>query len=408
MPRIIATGEQNFLTLREDNLFYIDKSKFIKEWWTNRDRVTLITRPRRFGKTLMLDTVKTFFSREFAGRSDLFAGLEIWKDEEFRNLQGTIPVIYLSFSEIKYSDYTQIVSKIKEIISDLYEYFEPRLNISNFSERSKKQFADVSDDMPDIKAHSALRNLAKYLTWQYQKKPIILLDEYDTPLQEAWLNNSWNEIVGFLRGFFNATFKTNPWLERGLITGITRVSKESIFSDMNNLEVVSVTSDLYADCFGFTEQEVFTAMDEYGLTNKEEVKQWYDGFIFGKEREIYNPWSIIGFLKKRKIAPYWANTSSNSLVSELIAKADVKVKDEFTQLLKGESIVTKLDEEIVFSQLYTTDGAIWSLLMASGYVKPLEFDIINQDYKIIFTNNEVKIIMEKLVSDWFYNGNIYR
>ena len=383
MPRIIATGEQNFLTLREDNLFYIDKSKFIKEWWTNRDRVTLITRPRRFGKTLMLDTVKTFFSREFAGRSDLFAGLEIWKDEEFRNLQGTIPVIYLSFSEIKYSNYTQIVSKIKEIISDLYEYFEPRLNISNFSERSKKQFADVSDDMPDIKAHSALRNLAKYLTWQYQKKPIILLDEYDTPLQEAWLNNSWNEIVGFLRGFFNATFKTNPWLERGLITGITRISNESIFSDMNNLKVVSVTSDLYADCFGFTEQEVFTAMDEYGLTNKEEVKQWYDGFIFGNKREIYNPWSIIGYLSEKRIATYWGNTSSNSLVGELIAKANVKVKDEFTQLLKGESIVTKLDEEIVFSQLLSKKKELFgACLWLQAMLSPLNLILKVENTKL--------------------------
>ena len=237
--------------------------------------------------------------------------------------------------------------------------------------------------MNDAKAKDALLNLSMYLERQFHLKPIILLDEYDSPLHEAWNYKYGDQLVNFMRGFFNSTFKTNPHLERGLITGITRVAKEAIFSDMNNLKVVSVTSDLYADCFGFTEQEVFTAMDEYGLTNKEEVKQWYDGFIFGNKREIYNPWSIIGYLSEKRIATYWGNTSSNSLVGELIAKANVKVKDEFTQLLKGESIVTKLDEEIVFSQLLSKKKELFgACLWLQAMLSPLNLILKVENTKL--------------------------
>ena len=383
MPRKITTGEQYFLTLRQNNLFYIDKSKFIKEWWLGLDRVTLITRPRRFGKTLMLDTVKTFFSPKFADRPDLFAGLEIWKDEEFRNLQGKIPVISLSFSRINDNNYDDIIARIKTALADIYGLFSPLIDINAIPDAEKEIFTSVRKYMTDDTAKDSLHYLCKYLTLQHNIKPIILLDEYDTPLQEAWFHGFWDKLVNFMRGFFNATFKDNPWLERGLITGITRVAKESIFSDMNNLKVVSVTSDLYADCFGFTEQEVFTAMDEYGLTNKEEVKQWYDGFIFGNKREIYNPWSIIGYLSEKRIATYWGNTSSNSLVGELIAKANVKVKDEFTQLLKGESIVTKLDEEIVFSQLLSKKKELFgACLWLQAMLSPLNLILKVENTKL--------------------------
>ena len=402
MPRQIpAAGKQNFSVIIQNNYFYVDKTKFIKNWWIGGDDVTLITRPRRFGKTLMLDTVKTFFSPEFADRSDLFEGLEIWKDEQFRNLQGTIPVIFLSFADINEKAYPETIKRIKECLNDIYNNFSDILDQNLFSERDKRQFDSVQESMSDTTAKTALRYLAKYLVRQGFPKPIILLDEYDTPLQDAWSYKYWDELVIFFRGFFNSTFKTNPYLERGLISVITRIAKESIFSDLNNLKVVTITSDLYSDCFGFTEQEVFKDMDTYGLTNKEEVKQWYDGFIFGKQKEIYNPWSIINFLSDKELDTYWANTSSNSLVSDLLMYSDSTVKKQTESLLNDKSIVTKLDEQIVFKELYKKKGAIWSLLMAAGYVKPITVNRLSKQYELAITNLEAKIILEDKISGWF-------
>ena len=203
-----------------------------------------------------------------------------------------------------------------------------------------------------------------------------------------------------MRVFFNATFKSNPYLERGLITGITRVSKELIFSDMNNLRVVSITSKRYAEYFGFTEEEVFASMDEYGLIDKADVKRWYDGYILGNQKDIYNPWSIINYLSEQEFAPYWVNTASNVRVGDLFVRASAIVKNEAIALLQGESIVTKLDENIAFNQLYTIAGTIWSLLMAAGYLKVLQFDRVQETYELTLTNYEVKLLLHKLFSGW--------
>ena len=358
MARTVATGYENFAEIRQKHYFYVDKTRFIKDWWNGGDFVTLITRPRRFGKTLMLDTVRTFFSHEFAGRSELFEGLEIWKEETFRSLQGTVPVIFLSFADIKERHYEETITAIKELLTSTYRHFARQS--ATFSDWEKKIFSSVHEEMSDVTAKRSVRNLAECLAYQYKNKPIILLDEYDTPLQEAWIHGYWDELVCFMRGFFNSTFKTNPYLERGLISGITRISKESIFSDLNNLNVVTTTSTVYSDCFGFTEGEVFSAMDEYGLTEKEKVKEWYDGFIFGSQKNIYNPWSIIKFLSVRKFDSYWANTSSNTLISKIIGQSDEEIKEKFSILLNGEAITVQFDEEIVFSQLYDEKGAIWN------------------------------------------------
>lgn len=406
MSRVIPTGEQSFITLRRNNYFYIDKTKFISNWWRSGDPVTLITRPRRFGKTLMLDTVKTFFSPEFAEQSEIFSGLEIFNNENFKKIQGTIPVIFISFADIKESSYEDTVSSIKELLSSIYRYFKRILDISLFSDWDKDLFASMNNDMSDQAVKRSIRNLAECLTYKFNNKPIILLDEYDSPLQEAWIKGYWDELVEFLRGFFNSTFKTNPYLERALITGITRVSKESIFSDMNNLEVVTTTSERYADCFGFTESEVFAAMDEYSLTDKEKVKEWYDGFSFGSKKEIYNPWSIINYLQKKKFKAYWANNSSNAIINSLISKSDEYVKEKIKNLIQGKSVTTILDEEVVFSQLYNDSNAIWSFLMASGYVKPLYYNDETNEYEIAFTNYEVHFLMEQLISLWFNKPSV--
>ncbi|MBR4745964.1 MAG: AAA family ATPase, partial [Desulfovibrio sp.] len=401
MARVIPTGTQSFLKLRQKNLFYVDKTKFIQDWWDREDDVTLVTRPRRFGKTLMLDTINTFFSPEFDGRKDLFEGLDIWKNEKFRAIQGKIPVVFISFATVKAGKFDEMVRKIKSLLVRIYNIYRPVIDFNLFSDTELEQFTSVRYDMSDDIAQGSIRELSRYLTRQFGVKAIILLDEYDTPMQEAWLNDYWDEAAEFFRGLFNETFKTNEGLGRGLLTGITRVSKESLFSDLNNLEVVTTTSDLYEDCFGFTEDEVFAAMDEYGLADRDEVRRWYDGFIFGTAKGIYNPWSIIGYLKHRRFAPYWAQTSSNAMVGQIIGSAEREVKEQAEDLLQGKSIAVHLDEDLVFSQLHDKEGAVWSFLMAAGYVKPLRFDPASGMYELALVNREVLSIMEALVSGWF-------
>ena len=411
MARTVAIGIQDFSELRVNDCFYIDKTDFIREWWENRDSVTLITRPRRFGKTLNMSMIEAFFSLDFAGRGDLFEGLSIWEDKKYRELQGTYPVIFLSFARVKEKDYESMRTKICEVITDLYIKFSFLRDSEVLTGKDREYFDRVKIDMVDAVATSALYQLSGYLSRYYGKKVIILLDEYDTPMQEAYIQGYWDDMVSFTRSLFNSTFKTNPFLERGIMTGITRVSKESIFSDLNNLEVVTTTSDKYATAFGFTEDEVFTALDECGLSGqKEKVKQWYDGFTFGKHKDIYNPWSILNFLDKKTFMTYWANTSSNSLVGKLIREGSSRVKESFERLLSGETIKTPIDEQIVYNQLDGNEDAIWSLLLASGYLKVVSYDDlgeleygVEQMYELTLTNHEVRLMFEGMVRGWFKN-----
>ena len=410
MGRTVAIGIQNFNEIIENNYFYVDKTSFIKEWWEGGDSVTLITRPRRFGKTLTMSMVEQFFSVNYAGRGDLFEGLSIWQEEKYRELQGTYPVISLSFANVKESDYEMTRRKICQMLAELYADHSFLLDSDVMEDADRDFFHRVTVDMGDVEATLAIHNLAKYLFRYYGKKVIILLDEYDTPMQEAYVDGYWEELVAFTRSLFNSTFKTNPWLERAIMTGITRVSKESIFSDLNNLKVVTTTSDEYATSFGFTENEVFAALDECSLSDKkEDVKRWYDGFIFGKQRDIYNPWSILNYLDTGEIKTYWANTSSNSLVGKLIRQGSRSIKTSFESLLAGEHLITPIDEQIVYNQLDENETAIWSLLLASGYLKVVDYegydpvDPSEQKYELELTNLEVKIMFQNMIRTWFGN-----
>ena len=407
MAKTIAIGIQSFDKIIEGKYFYIDKTPFIKEWWESGDDVTLITRPRRFGKTLNLSMLEQFFSADYANRGDLFEDLYIWKEEKYRELQGTYPVISLSFANVKENNYPDTRKKICQMLAELYTSHSFLLDSPALEEGDKEFFRRISVDMDDVDATMAIHYLSKYLFLYYGKKVIILLDEYDTPMQEAYVDGYWDELVGFTRSMFNSAFKTNPWLERAIMTGITRVSKESIFSDLNNLEVVTTTSDKYATSFGFTEEEVFAALEECGLSGeKEQVKRWYDGFIFGEHRDIYNPWSILNFLAKGKIDTYWANTSGNALVNKLVREGNTDIKNAFEDLLKGKSINCPIDEQIVYNQLDDNDGAIFSLLLASGYLKVLSHEekrIAGQEpvYELCLTNEEVKDMFYLMVRGWF-------
>ena len=409
MARTVSIGCQDFETIRSNDYLYIDKTQFIKEWWEQGDSVTLITRPRRFGKTLAMSMVEKFFSINYADYGYLFEGLPLWEEEKYRALQGSYPVISLSFAKAKENSFLNSRKKICQIITDLYNQYDFLPDSGKLNDNEKYFFRKVSAEMEDYVATDSLNALSGYLKKYYGKKVIILLDEYDTPMQEAYVNGYWDELAGFTRSLFNATFKTNPHLERAIMTGITRISKESIFSDLNNLSVVTSTSEMYAESFGFTEDEVYTALKEYGIEQQmPEVKRWYDGFSFGSRRDIYNPWSILNYLKTEKFAPYWANTSSNSLVSKLIREGSGKIKEAFEFLLKDESIRTTIDEQIVYDLLDQDEQAVWSLLLASGYLTVKNFETYTtefgewkQEYELKLTNFEVKIMFRNMFRKWF-------
>ena len=402
----VSIGKQNFADIIENKYFYIDKTVLIKEWWDSGDDVTLITRPRRFGKTLNMSMLNCFFSNQYAGRGDLFEGLKIWEYEKYRNIQGTYPVIFLSFAGIKSDNINDAKLQIKGLIATVYGLHRYMLEGNFLSANEKTMFERMTMFMEDALCYSAINMLCSFLERYYGKKAIVLLDEYDTPMQEAYIHGYWDEFTSFIRNIFNNTFKTNPYLERAIMTGITRVSKQSIFSDLNNLNVVTTTSDEYCTYFGFTEDEVYDSLDKFGLSDrKDDVKKWYDGFIFGSHRDIYNPWSITSYLDKKKLAPYWASTSSNGLVSHLLQTASSETKQMMEDLISGREIVVSFDEQIVFNQLDTDESAVWSLLMASGYLKPdtVEYRGVLMEpwYHLTITNLETRSMFSNMFKGWF-------
>ena len=417
--RKISIGKQDYESLITSGCFYVDKTYFIKEWWESQDDVTLITRPRRFGKTLNMSMLECFFSNKYAGRGDLFEGLSIWNDEKYRQLQGTYPVIFISFAEIKANNFKDTKNDMVSVINDVYKQHSYLLEDAILTDAERNLFRQLDDyskntnvnkDISNEIIYRSVKDLAAILYRKFEKKVIILLDEYDTPMQEAYVNGFWNDMVGFIRSFFNSTLKTNPYLDRAIMTGITRVSKESIFSALNNLNVITTTNDEYNTSFGFTESEVFAALDEAGLSEKkDDVKLWYDGFTFGKHKDIYNPWSITNYLDKKEFKTYWADTSSNSLVGKLIQRGSPKIKKAMEKLLNGEYITVGIDEQIVFDQLDNDEDAIWSLLLASGYLKVYSMEICvstgEQKYELSLTNLEVRVMFQKLIKGWFMTGD---
>ena len=411
MKRVVATGIQDFESLRMNDCFYVDKTDFIREWWTGQDAVTLITRPRRFGKTLNMSMLNCFFSNKYENRGELFEGLKIWEDPEMREQQGKWPVLFLSFADIKSTSFHDTKASLNQMISKLYSQYEWMMQDERYTNRDREIFNAVGLDMDQASAARSLQNLCGWMERFYGKKVLIFLDEYDTPLQEAYIHGFWDELVAYTSALFNATFKTNSSLERGIMTGITRVSKESIFSDLNNLDVVTTTSDKYATAFGFTEKEVFDALEQqgFGEEEKQEVKTWYDGFTFGTVTDIYNPWSVTNYLDKGKFDTYWANTSGNGLVGKLLRTGRPEIKNQFEDLLHGWTVTVPIDEQIIYNQLDTNPDAVWSLLLATGYLKVIqamtekEADDLDSDrlYTMTLTNREVRRMFHRMIQDWF-------
>ncbi len=421
MARTVGLGYQNFEQVIENNNFYIDKTLFLRDWWEYADKVTLITRPRRFGKTLNMSTVECFFSIKYANRGDLFEGKSIWEEKSpdsgyaYRKLQGKYPVIFMSFADVKPTNNAgmtaleEMKAIVKQIIANEYKKYREIMVSDLFSDDDRAHFASVNRDMDDLTASMSIMVLCSYLEKYHGQKAIILLDEYDTPMQEAWLHGYWDQGENFSRNFFGITFKNIDSFDRAIITGITRIARESIFSDLNHLETVATTSNKYAAYFGFTEKEVFKALDLTGMGGqKQGVKQWYDGFTFGDCTDIYNPWSITSFIANAgKYDTYWANTSSNALVSTLMKTGSATMKQTVENLIAGEGFRAPIDEQIVFSQIEKNENAIWSLLLASGYLKVLNTDPFTSDraeaphYTLALTNLEVMFLFKKIIREWF-------
>ena len=372
--------------------------------------VTLITRPRRFGKTLNLSMLDCFFSNKYQGAEKWFNNLDIWHYEEYRRMVGQYPVISLSFASVKGTTYDTARQQIIQEIVGLYRNNSYILDASFLTEMDKQFWNMVGYDMSDATATGAIRFLCEMMSKYYGKKVLVFLDEYDTPIQEAYIDGFWNEMTGFVRNLFNATFKTNPYLDRALLTGITRISKESIFSDLNNLKVDTITNARYATDFGFTEDEVISELPIYGMSEKfPDIKEWYDGFRIGSVSDIYNPWSVTQCLDSGRLDDYWANTSENSLVDKLIKEGSADVKTAMESLLKGESIEALIDDEIVFNLIDRNESGIFSLLLAAGYLKVdevLRAQGVRKVTRVSLTNQEVKHAFEDMIKRWFEEDNI--
>ena len=413
MARTISIGAQGFEDLRANGDFYVDKTGFVRDWWCSRDAVTLVCRPRRFGKTLNLDTVRCFLSREFAGRGEeLFGGLDVWEGgtdgqrETMRALQGTVPVVALSFANVKQRTWEDCLAMMRQIIrvaADAHAYLAESPAVP---EADRAFLARVSDDMDEVTAVTCVQQLCSMLRRHWGVAPVVLLDEYDAPMESAWVGGFWDEASGFMRSLMNSTFKTNPALGRGLITDVTRVSRESIFSDLNNLEVLTVSSGKYQTSFGFTQDEMDSALGEYGLAGRrDEVREWYDGFTFGGVGHVYNPWSVTKFLESGgEFRPWWANTSGNGLVSEVVRAGGAALKADFEELMRGGTVRKVVDEEVVFSELRRRPNAAWALLLAAGYLTspgPVpEFPTMTPR-PLVLTNLEVRESFDRMLEGWF-------
>ena len=413
--RTVGIGIQSFEEMRRDKRqFYVDKTDFLRDWYYKNDSVTLITRPRRFGKTLTMDMVNCFFSMAYEGRTELFQDLNVSKDKDLMNLQGTLPVISLSFASVKAKSFHEFLISITGIYAGLFSKFSYLADSPSLTKEDRELFAEIRkknkkipNDENELLAYeeritSGLQWLSEWLYSHHKKKVIILLDEYDKPLQEAFMHHYYDECISVIRTLFLKTFKENEYLSRGIITGITRITKESLFSDLNNLVVCSVLSGGYDTVFGFTSDEMEKIITEFELENSREVlRAWYDGFTIGKETDIYNPWSVINYLANRHAEPrdYWAQSGGVGLLDQIVRRGKPQLQDQFQVLLRGGCIAPEITEDLAFPDLYQDDRAVWSLLVSAGYLKP------QGEKKLTFTNYEAKQSLEKMVRNWFFLGS---
>lgn len=405
----VGLGYQNFLDFVCGKRFYVDKTHFIPEWLASDARITLITRPRRFGKSMLLSTVRTFFDPMYADHPEYFKKLQVWKDKDCRRLFGTIPVISVSFGSCKGNHFEQAMRGVTLGLYNMYIQHEYLRESPKLSEEEKAEYRRIVASFSEQRTEYvevSVQKLCELLYKHYGVFPIILMDEYDTPLLEAYTDGYWDETINTFRQLFHTTFKENDFFYRAIITGGTRISKNSLFSDLNNLEVDTVTCDAYSDCFGFTEQEVMDAFKCQDIDTIRDVKAMYDGFTIGRHQAIYNPWSICNYMRQRELIGYWVNTSSNKLVGDIIRRHPVESKYEIERLMAGEKVHKRINEGITFQYLEGDENSLWSLLLAVGYIKAENIvrSVEGIECDVSVTNREVMAMFKTEILGMFHNG----
>lgn len=402
-PKGIGIGVSDFKMLRIRNNYYIDKTMYIKDIIDNQSSVILVTRPRRFGKTLNMSMLKYYFDCRQKDSKELFNGLKIMKqDEKYKEKLGKYPVIYLTLKDAGLMTYEMMIMQLKTIMMELF-YEHKEMLEGEMSEGERNIFNKIlSANATDLDLLNSLKMLSKLMSQYYNKPAILLLDEYDVPLQNAYVEGYYEEAMKFFKNFYGVTFKDNPYLEKTVITGVSRVVKESIFSGANNFKVYTVLDNEFADDFGITEEEMDKIIEDFEIQeNKKEIKKWYDGYKIGEVEEIYNPWSILNYLADKKLMPYWVNTSSNDLI-KVILKNSSSVKEKMQELLKDKSIEVKINLDTVITGIENNEDNIWGLMLGTGYLKVEEvIDNISKIYKVKLPNYEVKHLFEDIVDDWF-------
>lgn len=356
----------------QSECYYVDKTLLIKEFLDKKPLVSLFTRPRRFGKTLNMDMLRVFFESTDTDTSRYFTDKAIWKcGEEYRSHQGKYPVIFLTFKDVKFDTWEETIEKIKALLQEEYGRHQELVNSDKLSEYEKEYFAKILDSTAnEVALTSALEKLSKMLNTHYGKAPIIIIDEYDTPIQEGYTKDFYEEIIGFMRNFFSGAFKDNKNLSYGFLTGILRIAQESIFNGLNNLTVNSIMDEEYDNYFGFTGEEVTRMLEYYGVSEKEsELRDWYDGYLFGS-KEIYNPWSVINYISKGCIPQaYWVNTGKNEVLEDVLKVATDDITERLYSLLQGERVIARIDQNVVYRSLAEDPANVYSWLLVAGYLK---------------------------------------
>ncbi|HBJ1647393.1 AAA family ATPase [Clostridium botulinum] len=407
MKKNIQVGTSDFREIIKENYYFVDKSLLIKEFLENSAKVILTPRPRRFGKTLNMSMLKYFFDIENKDENkDLFKGLEIENEEEIMKMQGAYPVIFLTFKNEKHLSFENLQEGLIILFSDLYRKYDYLLESNKILDIDKKEIERfIAKKVTPIECLNGLNNLMRLLNKHYDKKVIVLIDEYDVPIQESYLRGYYEEAIVLIRNILTAALKDNVYLEKSLVTGILRVAKESIFSGLNNIEVDSILGINFNDKFGFTEEQVINLLEYYNLSEKsDEVKKWYNGYIFGG-KIIYNPWSVLNYIKNNEIGfmPYWINSSSNDLIKRLLSNGNEETKKNLEELIKGNSIKKIVDDHVVMKDVEDDEENLWGFLTLSGYLKPVKKELIDGELEceLKIPNNEVLIFYRKLIKKWF-------
>jgi hypothetical protein len=401
----IGIGESDFRWLRIRENYYIDKTMYIKHIIDNESRVLLVTRPRRFGKTLNMSMLKYYFDINGKDTKSLFTGLKIMNQpEKYTSKLGYYPCLYMTLKDVNDGTYENMLLAMKTAVLQVYREHRYLLESDKLYEEEKEYIKDILWCREDeVSLKNSIKELSRMLYEHFGKPVMLLLDEYDVPLQNAYVEGYYDQAIKFFKTFYGTTFKDNPYLEKTIITGVSRVAKESIFSGANNFNVYTVLDDEFNTDFGITNDEMDQIIQDFTIQDKkEEIKEWYDGYVIGNYDGIYNPWSILNYLTRTELKPYWVNTSSNDLI-KLTLKNSVTVKEKIERLLRGETIQVPINLETIITGIEEKEDNIWGLMVGTGYLKVVEKsqDKMTNLCKVKLPNLEIKYLFIQIVTNWF-------